>query len=395
MLFKKGELKLLWPFYATYLLLGLGFMILPYLSIYFQSLGFSYLQLSIAITLIGLGQVLFEIPTGVVADVFSRKYSVIIGFVIVGVAAILVPFFSNFYIICLLMFITGMGMSFISGAEEAWIIDNLGVYKRKDLRHEMFIKLQVMINLGFIISPLLGAILTKHYSLKIVWFVLGASYLISMLILLWTREMYVPKREKFFVGLRKTLIKGKEGYRYVLKNNTVFILILAGMFGTFIYLGDTGHQPLLVQYSLPVYALGYVYAFFGLFGIIASFMTRLFTKTNIRQTILIIWLLRMVAFTSVLFIFSPHFIILAMAFLFHDFMTSLGEPLLQTYLHKHLKKDIRATLVSLKSMAVTGTAAIVSIIGGILMDIYGPQAIIGLGGILGVFTFVTYMKLKD
>jgi len=150
MLFKKDELKLLWPFYLCYLLFGLSAVITPFMVIYFQKLGFSYLQLAFITVSTGLGIFLFEIPTGVVADSFSRKLSVLIGYFITGVAVFCVPFFTNFYILLILLFVAGIGMSFVSGAEEAWVIDNLNTYGRKDLQHEFFVKLQVCVGLGFI-----------------------------------------------------------------------------------------------------------------------------------------------------------------------------------------------------------------------------------------------------
>jgi len=40
-------------------------------------------------------------------------------------------------------------------------------------------------------------------------------------------------------------------------------------------------------------------------------------------------------------------------------------------------------------------ALIGGIIGGILLDIYGPQKVISFGSVFGIFAIITYLKLKD
>ncbi len=69
---------------------------------------------------------LFEIPTGVVADVKSRRLSVIIGYTLMGIGFIVegaLPFFSA---IALAQVLWGLGYTFTSGATQAWMVDEVG-----------------------------------------------------------------------------------------------------------------------------------------------------------------------------------------------------------------------------------------------------------------------------
>jgi len=396
MIFKKGELKLLWPFYLVYLLFGLSAVILPFMIIYFQDLGLNYLQLSIVAIATGLGIVVFEVPTGVVADIFSRKYSVIIGFFLTGLTVILVPFTSNFYLLVILMFFSGAGMSFISGAEEAWVIDNLSAYKRDDLKQEFFLKMQITMAFGLILAPIIGAIITKSYSMKWLWVLYGIAFFINVIILaFFTEEKYVPKKINFFKGLKNTFANSKKGFEYILKNKVISLLVLAGVLATFIDIGLNGHQPFLVGLSMPEYGLGYVYAVMAIFIIAASFATRLLAKYKVRMVISIITLIRMLLYIAIFFVSPPYFLIGAALIIFYGTFVNLGDPILSTYLHKNIKTDIRATVISVRSMVITLAIVIIRIIGGYLMDILGPQKVIALGGILGMFALVTYWKIKD
>ena len=124
MLFRNGELKLLFPFYLYYLILGLTAMIFPFLIIYFVNLGFSFFQISIILAAYSISMFLFEIPTGAFADGFSRKYSVILGFVFCGITSIFIGLASSFWVLVFLFVLFGFSMTLISGSEEAWVIDN-------------------------------------------------------------------------------------------------------------------------------------------------------------------------------------------------------------------------------------------------------------------------------
>lgn len=66
-----------------------------------------------------------EAPTGALADVYSRKWSVIVGFVLVGMGFILEGAVAVFATILLAQVVWGVGFSFISGAQQAWLADEL------------------------------------------------------------------------------------------------------------------------------------------------------------------------------------------------------------------------------------------------------------------------------
>jgi DHA3 family tetracycline resistance protein-like MFS transporter len=70
---------------------------------------------------------LCEVPTGVVADVFSRRRSVLIGLVLVGIGLMLQGAVPRFEVLLLAQVVWGAGYTFISGAQQAWIADEVGV----------------------------------------------------------------------------------------------------------------------------------------------------------------------------------------------------------------------------------------------------------------------------
>jgi len=87
------------------------------------------LQLVLVGTTLELSVFLFEVPTGVVADVYSRRISIIIGYVLIGLGFILEGSIPLFLTILLSQVIWGIGYTFTSGATQAWITDEVGETK--------------------------------------------------------------------------------------------------------------------------------------------------------------------------------------------------------------------------------------------------------------------------
>jgi DHA3 family tetracycline resistance protein-like MFS transporter len=98
------------------------------MSVYLvRELHFSPLQLVLMGTAMEAAVFLCEVPTGVVADTYSRRLSLIIGYLGMGVAWAAVGLVSAPWLIIGLWALWGLSYTFTSGAEQAWITDEVGV----------------------------------------------------------------------------------------------------------------------------------------------------------------------------------------------------------------------------------------------------------------------------
>src|SRR5215510_6344898 len=88
--------------------------------------GLTPVQLILVGTTLEVSAFLFEVPTGVVADVYSRKLSIVIGYLLMGVGFLVEGFLPFFLTILLAQVIWGLGYTFTSGATQAWITDEIG-----------------------------------------------------------------------------------------------------------------------------------------------------------------------------------------------------------------------------------------------------------------------------
>ena len=87
--------------------------------------GLDPFQLILVGTVLELAVFLAEVPTGVIADVYSRRLSIIAGFSLVGVGFILEGLVPVFASILLAQVVWGVGFTFTSGAIQAWLADEL------------------------------------------------------------------------------------------------------------------------------------------------------------------------------------------------------------------------------------------------------------------------------
>jgi MFS transporter, DHA3 family, tetracycline resistance protein len=92
-----------------------------------RELHFSPLQLVLMGTAMEAAVFLFEVPTGVVADTYSRRLSLVLGYLGTGAAWAAVGFVSAPWVVIALWGFWGFAYTFTSGAEQAWITDELGV----------------------------------------------------------------------------------------------------------------------------------------------------------------------------------------------------------------------------------------------------------------------------
>ena len=88
--------------------------------------GLTPLQLVLVGTTLEFSAFVFEVPTGIVADVYSRRLSIIIGYFLMGLGFLIEGIFPFFAPILLAQVVWGLGYTFTSGATQAWITDEVG-----------------------------------------------------------------------------------------------------------------------------------------------------------------------------------------------------------------------------------------------------------------------------
>ena len=103
---------------------GLGWTVAPVFFI--RELDFSPLELVLAGTALELAYFAFEIPTGVVADTYGRRISAILGLLGLGIGFVVTGLAGGVGVVLAAAAFMGFTWTFKSGAEDAWITDEVG-----------------------------------------------------------------------------------------------------------------------------------------------------------------------------------------------------------------------------------------------------------------------------
>src|SRR5215212_2124647 len=98
-------------------------------TIFLLDAGLSNLEAFAANAFFTAGMVLFEVPTGIVADTVGRRASYLLGTVTLAAATLLYVLLwqveAAFWLWALASILIGLGFTFFSGAVEAWLVDAL------------------------------------------------------------------------------------------------------------------------------------------------------------------------------------------------------------------------------------------------------------------------------
>jgi MFS family permease len=78
----------------------------------------------------GIVSLVFEIPTGVMADTISRKWSLVIFHILLGISMVVTGLVTTFPALVATQMLWGIAWTFASGADIAWVTDELNCPKR-------------------------------------------------------------------------------------------------------------------------------------------------------------------------------------------------------------------------------------------------------------------------
>lgn len=97
----------------------------PILVVYLKSILANPLEIGILLSIKTISSLIFEIPTGFVADRVSRKLSILISLIINAISIIIFIATKNFIWLCIAQILFGLAETFDSGASTSLLYDNL------------------------------------------------------------------------------------------------------------------------------------------------------------------------------------------------------------------------------------------------------------------------------
>ena len=152
-----------WKFYLLKYAWGMRWgTLLPIFALYFQDRGISLTGFMILMASLNLFSVAAELPTGLFADRFSRKWSIFLG-ALLGCGGVLVLIFAaNYFIFMLGFIVVGIGAAFASGADMALFYDSIKAAGWEGRAQPLLARALAIENVGMVSGMLLtGLIVSK------------------------------------------------------------------------------------------------------------------------------------------------------------------------------------------------------------------------------------------
>jgi MFS family permease len=393
-LFKESEARLLGPFYAYMFVAVTAMAVFPFMVIYFLDLGFAFSQYFVLMGVWTSGTVFFEVPTGAIADSYSRKWSVIAGLVVAGVTAVGIGLTESYPVLLVLFAVNGIGFTFFSGAEDAWAIDNLYYHNRADLIDQFYAKNQAIMYLGMVAGPLAAGALVGSWGIRPLWFVWGGGYLLAAAGLIFIAEHFTPEPRSTIGPLRRTLQQTGETLRLLRSNRNLGLAFLVSAFIALLFMDSGFWQPLLIDLELPVAGIGYVTAVAAVVGAVLSLLIPKLNRYDFRLLLASGIVVKMVVLFALPLLYGPRFFLASAMFVVVEAAGTFEGPLLNPYIQDRLPSRLRATAVSIKSMIFKLIMGVGGIMLGFLVDRTTLRTVFPVVSLFGIGAVWALLRMK-
>jgi MFS transporter, DHA3 family, tetracycline resistance protein len=382
---------------ATKIYLGLMFFNSMFFSMIFVVTSFyeatvahlTGLELVLVGTTVEVTILLFEIPTGIVADAYSRRLSIIIGYFIMGLAFIVEGSFPVFLPIVLAQILWGLGYTFTSGATQAWLSDEIGEENanRAFLRANKFDLAGALV--GMLIAIPLGNIAINLPIVAGGALVSGIAVVLTLVMPEHGFHPVRPEERSTWQHMGDIFNKGLGAVRA--RPALLAILGVGLIYGLY----SEGWDRLWVKYLVDNFSLPSIFgmnevAFFGLLrasGMILSILvTRVLEKrldanhapSVARAMMGITALLAVAIFT---FAFSPALLVSIAAVWLVNITRNVMGPLYDAWVNQRLDSETRATVISMSGQVdAVGQIASGPLAG--LVSLWSVQAAITFASLL-------------
>ncbi|WP_460136332.1 MFS transporter [Pseudomonas sp. S1_E04] len=346
--------------------------------LYLLQLGISQGEIGVLQSFLFFSCVALEIPSGLLADRYGRKFSLIIGFLGLCISGVGFLLFSSFIPFAIIFCLFGASIAMGSGSDRALLYDNLLAEHRAQEYPKILSRARSVGAVSLGLSMLLGGVLQDTWSWNSVYIIFAASKLIGAFVVILIPEFKLPsislssnkkngtndkKTERLFASLIN-FFRSKKG-AFLIPLFIGYALFELATIPLFIY-----GQPFFSMQGLEVPIIAGIYAaveaisavMFMAAGFICSRFSLgiiAFTTTVIVTFLLLILSLNIGIITSIA------------SFLLIMSLPAVYETSYETYIHDNVESHIRASCLSVANLVNSVIIGISYTVFGGLLDAYG------------------------
>ena len=326
-----------------------------------------------------VGQVLFEVPTGVVADTWGRRTSFLLGAATLLVSTLLYlamwQLRAPFWGWAIASILLGLGFTFFSGATEAWLVDALAFAGWTSNLESVFARGQIAAGAAMLIGSVAGGYLAQFTNLGVPYIVrsvvLGVTLVAAFVLM---KDLgFTPDRSKGALQEVRRVVRAS--VEHGLRNPPVRWLMLAAPFTTGVgFYAFYALQPYLLQLYGDETAFGIAGLAAAIFAgteIVAGFLAprvrRFFTRRThalLLATIIGTGCLVVIGATSSFWLATSMVVAMELSW-------TISQPLRQAYLNGAIPSAQRATVLSFDNLMGSAGGVVIQPGLGRVADVWG------------------------
>ena len=367
-------------------------------TLFLLDAGLTIAQAFIANAFFTVGMVLFEIPTGVVADSRGRRLSYMLGVITLAVSTLAYlimwittgPFIG--WVIASLAL--GLGFTFFSGATEAWLVDALKFTKFKGQLESVFGKAQIVGGIAMLSGSVLGGVIAQFSNLGVPYYVRIALLLVTFIIAFkFMRDLgFMPEKADSYRKQVRQLLR--QSIKFGLNNPPVRWVMLSAPFisGVSIYVFYALQPYLLGLYgdSTAYWVAGLTAAVVAASQIVGGIFAPIVRKLFKKRTTLLLYGTCISALALIAMGFVANFYLVLGLIVLWGLIGAALMPVRQAYMNSLIPSNQRATVLSFDSLLGSGGGVVSQPLLGRSADVWGYGTSYVISGViqLGALPFL-------
>jgi MFS family permease len=359
-------------------------------TIFLLDAGLSNFEAFAANAFFTVGMVIFEIPTGVVADTVGRKMSYLLGTITLSVTTglywMLWFWQAPFFWWAVVSVFLGLGFTFFSGAVEAWLVDALTSTGFSGSLEAVFGRGLIVQGIATFVGSVLGGVIAQVTNLGVP-FLLRAAVLVVMFVFAFVvmKDLgFTPDHSRGPLAATRNVLT--QSVEHGLKKKSVRYMIFSAPFigGVGIY-AFYAMQPYLLELygDETAYAVaGLAAALLSLAQIVGGLLAHKVRALFARRTTTVIGASLVSVFALVVLGLNNAFWIALVFLVLWGFVFAVAGPVRQAYLNDMIPSKQRATVLSFDSLFGSMGGVVVQPALGRAADIWGYGTSLVIGGVV-------------
>jgi MFS family permease len=373
-------------------------------TLFLLDAGLSNAEAFAANAFFSVGQLIFEVPTGVVADTRGRRLSFMLGAGTLLLSTLLYLLMwqlqAPFWGWAIASILLGLGFTFFSGATEAWLVDALSATGFTGSLEKVFGRAQVVAGGAMLTGSVAGGVVAQLTDLGVPYLLRAGMLGVTLAIAWWFMHDigFTPERGVTTATAVRNVVSG--AVNSGLRNRPVRWLMLASPFiGGVGFYAFYAFQPYLLElygdpnaYSIAGLAAAIVAGAQILGGLIVPYVRRIFRR---RTDALILGGLLNVALLAVVGL-VPNFWLAIVLLATWGLIFAFEMPLRQAFINGLIPSEQRATVLSFDSFMGSGGGVVIQPALGRVADVFGyPASYVASAGIQALAVPFAFLARRE